>query len=198
MNKLETIIGDYPNFLNHTLGGLAAKGFDFGDVAFIDHVGFRTTSMEEYEQEKVNFGTIARLLNETWVNGRPISTYRLVEPIVHPHIDDSRLDPWKIGIAELISPKAGVEFKRGLDHFECVTYDDLPTLMERYPDIEFGTRSLNRGVNPELEIKIDDEHSVKLHMQSLAAAIELQRINGITEIKDGQTLGATLRQQGQQ
>lgn len=195
MNKLETIIGDYPTFINHILGGIAARGISFDDIAFIDHLGFRTTSMEEYEQEKKRFATVAKLINETIVNKRPISTFKLYEPIIHTHIDD----PWRIrvDILELISPKTGVEFKRGLDHFECVTYDDLPTFMEKYPDVEFGTRSLNRGVNPELELKIDDEHSAKFHMQSLAAAVELQRLNGITEIGDGLTLGDTLRQQNQ-
>ena len=98
MPELENIIGDYPNFLDDILGRVEREGFNLADFSQIDHMCYRTTSVENYNEKKSELTLVARLLGETTVNGRPISTFRLNEPAIHT--------PWRIDAIELPAPKA--------------------------------------------------------------------------------------------
>lgn len=101
---LQQIIGDYPTYLNDILGRVAAEGFDFADFSQIDHMCYRTTSVDNYQAKKTELASVAVLLGETMVNERPICTFRLNEPVTHGQ--------WRIDAIELPAPKAGKHMKK--------------------------------------------------------------------------------------
>lgn len=177
MAELQAVIGDYSTFLDNILSKVSDDGFDLADFVQIDHMCYRATSTENYEQKKKELGAVARLLGEDLVNGRPISTFRLNEPVMH--------GPWRIDAIELPAPKAGAEHAEGLEHIEFVLYDDIPTFLEKYKGKPFEMRAADRGVNPEIGLQLG-AYSVKFHLLNLPTVVYLEHKLGMDDIRDGQ------------
>lgn len=177
MTDLENIIGEYSVFLEDILGRVEREGFDFKDFSQVDHMCYRTSSVKNYLQKQEELKTVADLLGESVVNGRPISTFRLKVPVL--------FKSWRIDAIELPAPKKGSAHNEGLEHIEFVIYDDIPTFLDKYKGKPFKLSAVDRGVNPEIGLKLQ-EYSVKFHLLSLPTAIYLEHKLGITEIKDGQ------------
>jgi predicted metalloenzyme YecM len=177
MSKLERVIGDYPTFLDDILGRVEDEGFDLGDFVQIDHMCYRTVSAKNYEAKKAELASVARLLGETMVNERPISTFRLNRPVIHT--------PWRIDAIELPAPKPGSEHKEGLEHVEFVLYDDIPTFLKKYEGKPFEMKAADRGINPEIGLQLG-ELSVKFHLLNLPTVVYLEHKLGIDGVKDGQ------------
>lgn len=177
MADLEQIIGDYPTFLDDILGRVTDEGFDLADFVQIDHMCYRTTSLDNYVEKKSELATVAKLLGETLINGRPISTFRLQEPVIH--------SPWRIDAIELPAPKAGAEHREGLEHIEFVLFDDIPTFLKKYEGKPFEMRAADRGINPEIGLQLDDL-SIKFHLLNLPTVVYLEHKLGMDDIRDGQ------------
>jgi predicted metalloenzyme YecM len=124
MQELRKVIGDYSLFLDDVLSRVEEEGFDLDDFVQLDHMCYRTISNENYTQKKAELDKVAKLLVETMVNGRPISTFKLAEPIIHK--------TWRIDAVELPAPKPDTKYKEGLEHVEFVLYDDIPTFLKKY------------------------------------------------------------------
>lgn len=176
MSKLEEVIGNYSVFLDDILKRVVDAGFDLSDFSQIDHMCYRTTSVENYEQKKSELKSIAKLLGETQVNERPISTFRLNEPVIH--------GDWRIDAIELPAPKAGASHKEGLEHIEFVLYDDMPTFLKKYEGKPFEMRAADRGINPEIGLQLE-EFSVKFHLLNLPTVVYLEHKLGIEDVRDG-------------
>lgn len=146
------------------------------DFSQIDHMCYRTTSIENYQQKKTELNNIARLLGETMVNGRPISTFRLNEPVRHQQ--------WRIDAIELPAPKAGAGHAEGLEHVEFVLFDDIPTFLKKYEGKPFELRAADRGINPEVGLQLG-RYSVKFHLLNLPTVVWLENKLGIHEVADG-------------
>lgn len=177
MPSRETVLGDYPKFLDEILELVGSEGFDLADFSQMDHMCYRTVSAENYEQKKRELSSIARLLGETTVNGRPISTFRLGEPVRHAG--------WRIDAIELPAPKPGSEHAEGLEHVEFVLYDDIPTFLKKYEGKQFDLRAADRGINPEIGLQLG-RYSVKFHLLNLPTVVWLENKLGIHDVKDGQ------------
>ncbi|MGZ6005359.1 MAG: VOC family protein [Candidatus Saccharimonadales bacterium] len=173
---LQEVIGDYEAFIDEVLGQVEQEGFELGDFAQIDHICYRTTSLDNYEQKKLELSDYARLLGETMVNERPISTFRLGEPIRH--------SSWRIDAIELPAPKVGQQHEEGLEHLEFVLYDDIPTFLKKYEGKQFQMNAADRGINPEIGLKLG-KHSVKFHLLNLPTVVYLESKLGMDEVKDG-------------
>lgn len=146
------------------------------DFSQIDHMCYRTTSIENYQQKKTELNNIARLLGETMVNGRPISTFRLNEPVRHQQ--------WRIDAIELPAPKAGAGHAEGLEHVEFVLFDDIPTFLKKYEGKPFELRAADRGINPEVGLQLG-RYSVKFHLLNLPTVVWLENKLCIHEVADG-------------
>ena len=177
MAELTDLIGDYTAFLDDILSRVKAQGFDTADFIQIDHMCYRTTSMENYLQKKDELASVATLLAETTVNHRPISTFRLVKPVIHGQ--------WRIDAIELPAPKAGKDLPEGLEHIEFVLYDDIPTFLKKYEGKPFEMRAAARGINPEIGLKLDN-YTIKFHLLNLPTVVYLEYKLGVTEVSDEQ------------
>lgn len=173
----QAILGDYETFLSTILQQVADAGFDLADFSQIDHMCYRTTSLENYEAKKQELAGVSKLLAETMINERPICTFRLHDPVLH--------DKWRVDAIELPAPKEGATYPEGLEHIEFVLYDDIPTFLEKYKDKNFELRAADRGINPEIGYKLGD-YTVKFHLLSLTTVVYLEHKLGITSVKDGE------------
>jgi predicted metalloenzyme YecM len=175
MIELEDVIGDYTTFLEAVLDAVEAEGFDINDFAQIDHMCYRTSSVENYHEMQSSLEAVANLVGETTVNGRPISTYRLIEPLYH--------DIWRIDAIELPAPKPGKQYDEGLEHIEFVIFDDIPTFLSKYDGKPFDLRAADRGINPEIGLSLGT-YQVKFHLLSLPAVVYIENKIGIEEVND--------------
>lgn len=176
MAELKQIIGDYPAFLDEILERVRSEGFDLADFVQIDHMCYRTISNENYEDKKGELSSVAKLIGETQINGRPISTFRLNESVTH--------STWRIDAIELPAPKAGNVHQEGLEHIEFVLFDDIPTFLKKYDGKPFDMRTANRGINPEIGLQLS-ELSVKFHLLNLPTVVYLEQKLGMDDIRDG-------------
>lgn len=131
----------------------------------IDHLCFRADSIDSYEQLKIEFKRYGHLLIESEVNGRPISTFKLHQPI---HFKE-----WTIDLIELPAPKPGKIITRGFEHIEIVC--DLPfdELIERYSHLPMDKKGLTKDFNQELELSLG-ERNIKFHHLSLESVVNLE------------------------
>jgi predicted metalloenzyme YecM len=176
MTDLQSVIGGYPAFLEDIVGRVVADGFDLADFVQMDHMCYRVASMEDYGRKKAELAKVARLLDENMINGRPIATFRLTEPVVY--------DKWRIDAIELPAPKPGSAYVEGLEHVEFVLFDDIPTFLAKYDGKPFDMRSADRGVNPEVGLQLGN-YGVKFHLLNLPAVVYLERKMGLHDIRDG-------------
>ncbi len=142
----------------------------------IPNLCYRTVSIENYSLKQLELNKVAKLLGETIVNNRPISTFRLDKPVQY--------DKWRIDAIELPAPKAGSEHPEGLEHIEFVLYDDIPTFLNKYIGQPFEMQAADRGINPEIGLKVG-KYSVKFHLLSLSTVVYLEHKLGITSVIDG-------------
>jgi len=174
---MQKILGNYPAFLEDILQRVVDEGFDLADFIQLDHMCYRTTSIENYQAKKKELATIAKLVGETMVNDRPICTFRLDKPVIH--------DGWRIDAIELPAPKAGKSHAEGLEHIEFILYDDMSTFLEKYTGKPFEMRAADRGINPEVGLQLGN-YSVKFHLLNLPTVVYLENKLGLHDIRDGQ------------
>lgn len=168
-------IGDYKSFLEDVFSEVKKAGFDFGDFVQLDHICYRTDSLENYEAKKKDFSSIGTLLTETQISGRPIATFRLFQPI--------RYGSWRIDAIELPAPKSDNTYPEGLEHVEFVLFDDFETFLKKYSAHNFDLKSMHRGINPEIALALG-RYSVKFHLLGLLAVVYLEHKLGIEKVSN--------------
>jgi len=154
-----------PAFLDELMKQLAEKRIDISDWE-IDHICYRTSSIENYERAKESASLVGDLLIESLINGRDIATYRLREPIHYQH--------WNIELLEIPAPKAGKITADGFEHIEVVIDQSFESLIQRYSWLNFSLKAINKRINPDIELELKGM-AIKFHHQSLAAVIELEK-----------------------
>ncbi len=175
--KLQQIVGGYNAFLKQIVSEIEDAGFDLDDFSQMDHMCYRVSSTEDYAAKKAELATVGKLIGENQVNGRPIATFRLAEPV--------RYDRWRIDALELPAPKPNTPTKEGLEHVELVLFDDKDDFLKKYADKGFDLKAADRGINPEIGYKLPS-YTVKFHLLALPTVVYLEDKLGMTDIRDGQ------------
>lgn len=164
MNK-ELFYQDGYQFLDGLFTELESENVYFEKHWSIDHVCFRTDSDESYSRFKDLFNQFGKLLIESPVNGRLISTFKLFEPFRYKH--------WVIDLVELPAPKKGKVTPEGFEHIEVVSDISFEEISERYAGKQFSTGGLGKLFNRELEMEFK-KGAVKFHPLSLESVINLE------------------------
>ena len=156
--KIEDIIGDYKKFLEKIFINLKKSGIDQKDILELDHVAFRTETIERYEYVKKELQAFVLASSEKIFNGRLILILKLMEPLKYKE--------FVINCIELMAPKENNQHKEGLEHAEFVVGINLDDFLEKYKNISFNLSAYGREDNRELIIDFDD-CAIKFHEQSL-------------------------------
>lgn len=159
------MINKVESFLDKVFSEINSAGIHLNEWE-IDHICYRTSSLQNYEDSKKYFETLGELLIEGNVNGRPITTYKLHSPIIYKnHI---------IPLVEVPAPKAGKTTKEGFEHIEIVIDIPFEKIQAMYSNCKFETKGLSKELNPELEIEFKD-CAIKFHHMSLEKVIEIEK-----------------------
>ncbi|MFC1685478.1 VOC family protein [Nanoarchaeota archaeon] len=162
MDQLHDLISNLEGFLEKVLIALEKDGIDVSDSE-LDHICYRVETKERYEIFKKELSKLGDILSENEIGGRPISTYKLKEPIIFKNR--------KISCVELPSPKEGSFYTEGLEHVEFVIKDNFEDFMKKHPNVKFKTSSMTKSVNPDISIKYDN-FSVKFHHKPLEYVVK--------------------------
>ena len=132
----------------------------------IDHLCYRVSSLDRYDALKKDFSTFGTLLVESEVNGRPIATFKLFDPITW---GDANID-----VVELPAPKPSKPTTEGFEHIEVVVDVPMKDLIERYAHLPLDRGGLKKDFNAELEITLGSRN-LKFHHLSLESVVNLER-----------------------
>lgn len=158
-------------FVEKILNEAKAAGFA-ADEFLLDHICYRTSSTQEYEEVKhlvmSGVGSLFRgdLLGEEIINGRPIATYRLHDPLV--------IGNQCVEALEIPAPKPGKDYESGFEHIEVVTTETFEAIQAAHPDLSFDTVSTNKLINPELAVKLPSG-VIKFHHLPLSCIIAIEK-----------------------
>lgn len=133
----------------------------------MDHLCYRTTTMEEYKITCDKFREVGQLLIESEIGGRLIATFELNEPIV--------LKDREVAVIEVPAPKKGSNYPLGFEHAEFVISEKLEDYVANNPSVNFDTKDLIKEINPDIRIKFKTGLSIKLHNQTLKSVIEYEK-----------------------
>jgi uncharacterized protein len=156
-------------FLDQIFENLKKAGIDVSGYE-CDHIGFRSSSLSDYQSTKEEFSKIGRLVGEAEVVGRPVAIFKLNTPIKYQN--------YVIPVLELLAPKEGDNYQNGPEHLEFVINESFEEFLKKYSGIEFETHRLERKNNPEVKLKFSDKTSVKFHKLTILKAGALQKQTG--------------------
>ncbi|HNU55805.1 MAG TPA: VOC family protein [Flavobacteriales bacterium] len=152
---------DARSFLHRVFAVLRSDGVDVSPL-LLDHICYRVATAERYLHWKDLLSKNGDLLGETMIGGRPISTFKLHEPIIH-------LDR-RITVVELPAPKEGSPYIEGWEHVEFVVGIDPRAFAARYPSLPWDMSGADKASNPDVRLSYDG-FSVKFHQRSLEEVI---------------------------
>ena len=131
----------------------------------IDHICYRVESIGRYVEMKSHLACFSTELIESQVNGRPIATFKLHEPLV--------FEGRKIDLVELPAPKPGKEVLEGFEHIEVVTDATFSDLKSLYSTCHFNESGLSKAFNKELQLSFEN-YAIKFHHLSLESVVSLE------------------------
>ncbi len=166
--SLVDIITDPQVYLENLFSKIDSIGLNVDDC-YLDHICYRVATETEYQSKKAELLNHGKLLIESMVNGRMISTFKLNSPI---HFKNRVID-----VLELPAPKMGASYNSGLEHVEFVTKGPLKDIVERYPLLKFEVFGIDKKINADITLKFDGE-CIRFHNQTLEDVIaeELKQI----------------------
>lgn len=128
----------------------------------LDHICFRTNTIEEYQNIKQELLAENELLSANEHNGREISVFKLKRPI--------SFEERSIPVFELPAPKDGCSYLSGYEHIEFVIPYTLRELVENNPHLNFNIKNIDDDENPSVKLKFSCG-VVKFHVKTLEEVV---------------------------
>ncbi|UXB12298.1 VOC family protein [Aeromonas dhakensis] len=166
-HPLDTTLGPMAPFVCQLLTELDELAIHPAAIE-VDHLCYRAATLVEYQTLKGLLATHGDLLVEGMIGGRPIATYRLLQPVPHAH--------GSVPCIELAAPKPGRSHQAGLEHIELVV-PSLDALLAAHPEVAFKTGNLNDERNPDVAVMLASGQ-IKFHLRTLAEVIEEELASG--------------------
>ena len=160
--KLKDILGSPISFLDQIFQNLENAGVDVSNYQ-LDHICYRVETEADYQEKKAILSGLGQILTETEINGRPIATIKLDNPIIYKNR--------KIYLIELPSPKSGNIYPEGFEHVEFVVDKPLEEFKKQYSHLDFDTNGFSKLVNRDLRLGFQGM-SVKFHEHDLEYVIK--------------------------
>lgn len=138
----------------------------------IDHLCYRTESLEHYHKIKNDFSLFSDLLIESPVNGRPIATYKLKKAW--------QFENHFIDLIEVPAPKPNKVTRPGFEHIEVVYPASFADIENTYSQLKFEKNDQHKKFNPELVANLSNG-DIKFHHQSLENVIHIEKVPGLLD-----------------
>ncbi len=153
-------------FLDKFMGNLKEAGVDVSGLS-MDHVGYKTNSLKEYEQIMPRMKKTGKLVKENTVRDRKVAFFKLDHPIIYKQ--------YTIPAAELIAPKEGETVRFGWEHAELVIPESFESFMAKYPKLTWDTSVMNSDLFSMVKLKLGDNMQAKFHLMPVLEIIEKEK-----------------------
>ncbi len=124
---IKSVIGDHEFFLDQVFDNLKNVGISLDGFVELDHVAYRTESIEKYEEIKKELLSFLKPYDEVKFVGRSILVGRLERPLTY--------QGFQIEGIEVLAPKESNSYKNGLEHAEFVINGTLEDFRKKYDNI---------------------------------------------------------------
>lgn len=148
--------------VNDILYELKYIGIDVSDLQ-LDHIAYQTCSVKEYEEVKLESMKYGSLVKEFEIDGRRVSIYKYKAPLV--------IKNYTITAFEIIELKPNQICDSGLSHIEFVINSDFKEFIEKYKDIDWDLRAMERDMFPKISINLKSGIGVKFHNKDILKEI---------------------------
>jgi predicted metalloenzyme YecM len=145
-------------FLDEFLKRIGEVGIDISGLV-IDHVAYRTESMDEYEKLKQEFSKIGKQVHENIVRERRVGVFKLNTPIKYKQ--------YLIPAIEMVAPKAGEIIKPGWEHAEIVLKESYGEFMKKYLNLNWDTSVMNSDLFSMIKLRLGEDMQVKFHLMPI-------------------------------
>lgn len=159
------LINDVLYFLDTFVEKMKNTGIDVSELN-LDHVAYQADSLEDYEKLKPFFENLSDYDHVAIVGDRRVAVFGLKEPIEYRGN--------RIVALELLEPKKGEICKSGWEHAEYVLNEPYKSFIEKYPNLNWNTSSIERSVYSHLKLRLDVDIQVKFHMFDILETIKLE------------------------
>jgi uncharacterized protein len=109
----------------------------------LDHICFRTSTLDEYERYKTLFSSNSTLIACNQINGREITVFKTNSDFQHERFSTKLL--------ELTQPKVERKDSTNFEHIEFVIQKELRKLVEENPHLNFNTKNID-AKTPEIRL----------------------------------------------
>ncbi len=164
-SEITKILGNVNEFLDKAFAHLNRQGVDVSDYE-MTHLCYRVATDEEFLTKMEELSRIGTLISSVLAEGRPYLVYKLDNPIIYQE--------YSVSLIALPYPKSNNTYPTALQHVAFLMNEDISTLLNKYPEIEFDILELNRVSHPEIKLRFDDL-VVKFHNVSLEVLAEERR-----------------------
>lgn len=155
--QITNILGDVKGFLEKAFSHLKDASIDVSHYE-MTHLCYRVATEEEFFVKKEALSKVGKLISNVLAEGRPYLVYKLNDPITYRK--------HSVSLIALPYPKLNNTYQTALQHVAFLMKEDISTLIDKYPEIEFDVLELNRASHPELKLRFPDL-VVKFHNLSL-------------------------------
>lgn len=152
----------YPQFLEKLLSSLIDKKVDVTNME-MDHIGYQTSSSEEYERLLPEFTKLGPQVREALVNGRRVAIYKLNDKLKYKN--------FVISAVELVEPTSGQSGTSGWEHAEFVIKDSFDDFLKKYPNVDGNTSAISQDTFPMIKLKIGNGLQAKFHLKPVLEII---------------------------
>lgn len=150
-------------FLDEFLARVEEVGVNIAGLQ-MDHIAYKTASIEEYETMKPLFLELGEQVHENMVRERKVGIFKLNSPW--------RYKGYEISAIELIAPKPGEIIKPGWEHAELVLKESYKEFMEKYPQLNFDTSVMNSDLFSMIKLKLGEDMQAKFHLMPILEIIK--------------------------
>jgi uncharacterized protein len=133
----------------------------------MDHVAYLASSTSDYENVRDELLSEGSLVHEPIIGGRRVGMIKLNNPISHKGNNIIAL--------EIVENKPDQMCKSGWEHAEYVIDSSYEDLIDKYPNFEWDTSSVDRPDWSHLKLKLNDDMQVKFHKVDILETIRLDK-----------------------
>ena len=175
--SLSSILGDVNQFVSKIVEKVPIDLTKYE----LDHICYRCSTKESYIDILKALAKYGDTLVEGMIGNRPISIIKLFEPI-------KCQEGFTISCIEIPAPKQGSPYAEGLEHAEFVIGTDiddahdntlLKKMIEQYSSIKFDTRAIDKEINADIALQVDDTTSIKFHVSPIYKVVEIEKKNNL-------------------
>ena len=152
------MITSYHQLIDEIDKRLINLGFMDGEFD-LDHVGYKCSSLPDYNSKKQEFLNTTQIIHEGEVRGRKVSIFKFKTPVIYKK--------HTILGFEVVSPAIDEKSESYWEHVEYVVSSSLQKLVDKHLSVNWDKSALDKPLFSKVVIRFEDGLSAKFHTETV-------------------------------